>query len=252
MTAGVSCRRDDAVLRIVLDKPEKLNAVNTPMLVALREAISAAATDDSVRVITLTGAGRAFCAGGEVGGEDIGGAGAAAAELVEVLTGSPKPVVAGVRGAAVGVGCSLVLACDLAVVAESAFFQLSFTKIGLMTDGGASALIPASIGRARAARMALLAERITATTAFEWGMISHVVPDEAYDAEFEAVTQALAGGPTLSYAWIKRALRTAALSELGETQGVEIRGQEALHRSEDVREGVRAFRDRREPRFRGR
>jgi enoyl-CoA hydratase/carnithine racemase len=252
VTAGVSCHRDDAVLRIVLEKPEKLNAVNTPMLVALREAISAAANDDSVRVVTLTGAGRAFCAGGDVGGENLEGAGSAAAEAIAALTESPKPVIAGVRGAAVGVGCSLALACDLAVVAQSAFFQLSFTKIGLMTDGGASALIPAAIGRARTARMALLAEKITATTAFEWGMISHVVPDEAYDAEFEAVAQALAVGPTLSYGWIKRALRTATLSELGETQSVEVEGQEALHRSADVREGVRAFRERREPRFRGR
>lgn len=252
MAAGISCHRDGAVLRTVLDKPDKLNAVNTAMLIALRDAVRAAAGEDSVRVITLTGAGRAFCAGGDLSGEDTEGATAAAAEAIEAITESPKPVVAGVRGAAVGVGCPLALACDLAVVAQSAFFQLAFTEVGLMTDGGASALVPAAIGRARAARMALLAEKISATTAFEWGMISHVVPDEGYDAEFEAVAQSLADGPTLSYRWIKRALRTATLSELGETQAVEVEGQEVLHRSEDSREGVRAFRHHRKPQFRGR
>ncbi len=239
-------------MRVVLDKPDKLNAVNTPMLVALRDAISTAAIDDSIRVVTLTGAGRAFCSGGDLSGEDTDGATVAAAEVIAALTGSPKPVVAGVRGAAVGVGCSLALACDLTVVAQSAFFQLAFAKVGLMTDGGASALVPAAIGRARAVRMALLAEKVSAATAFEWGMISHVVPDDDYEREFGDVVQRLATGPTLSYSWIKRAFRTATLSELGETQRVEVEGQEALHRSEDLREGVLAFRDRRAPNFRGR
>ena len=252
MTAGVFSRRDGALLHVVLDKPEKLNAVNTPMLVALRDAISGAAIDDSVRAVTLSGAGRAFCSGGDLSGRDTHGATEVAAGAIAAITELPKPVVAGVRGAAVGVGCSLALACDLVVAARSAFFQLAFAKVGLTTDGGASALLPAAIGRARAARMAMLAERVPATTAFDWGMISHVVPDDAYDAELEAVSRTLAGGPTLSYGWIKRALRTATLSELMTTQAVEVEGQEALHDSEDVREGVRAYRDRRASHFRGR
>ncbi len=252
MTDGISCQRDGVVLRVVLAKPEKLNAVNTPMLVELRDAFAAAATEDSIRVVTLTGAGRAFCSGGDLSGAQTDGATAAAAAVTAAITDSPKPVVAGVRGAAVGVGCSLALACDLVVAAHSAFFQLAFTNIGLMTDGGAAALIPAAIGRARAARMALLAEKVTAMAAFEWGMISHVVPDDAFEAEFEAVAQALAGGPSQSYRWIKRALLTAALPHLGETQAIEVEGQQALHSSEDFREGVRAFRDRRGPHFRGR
>src|SRR5262249_43649308 len=139
----------------------------------------------------------------------------------------------------------------LAVVAESAFFQLAFTEVGLMTDGGASAFLPAAIGRARAARMALLAEKITATKAFEWGLISHVVPDDDYESEFSNVVQTLANGPTLSYAWIKKALAASALNELAAVQEIETRGQEILHRTEDFREAVRSFRARTRPEFRG-
>ena len=252
MTAGVSCHRDGGVLRVGLDKPEKLNAVNTPMLVALRDTISAAANDDSVRVMALTGAGRAFCSGGDLSGEDTKGAAAAAAEVIAAITESPKPFVAGVRGAAVGVGCSIALACDLAVVAQSAFFQLAFTKVGLMTDGGASALIPAAIGRARAVRMAFLAEKITAATAFEWGMISHVVADDNYEREFDDVVETLATGPTLSYGWIKRAMSASTLAELAAVQEIETRGQEILNRTEDFRAGVRSFRAQTPPDFRGR
>lgn len=252
MGSGISSHREDGVMRIVLDKPEKLNAVDTPMLSALRSALNGASSDDSVRVIALTGAGRAFCSGGDVGGRDTAGAGVAAAEVVEAITTCPKPVVAGVRGAAVGVGCSLVLACDLAVAAESAFFQLAFTKIGLMTDGGLSALLPAAIGRARANRLALLAEKLSATDAFEWGMISHVVPDGDYEGQFGHVVHTLATGPTLSYGWIKQAMAAGTLSELARVQDIETRGQDLLPRTEDFREGVRAFRAREKPRFQGR
>ncbi len=252
MGYGVCAERDDGVLRVVLDRPEKLNAVDTPMLVELREAITAAAKDDSVRAIALTGAGRAFCSGGDVGGRNTAGAGVAAAEVIEAITTSPKPVVAGVHGAAIGVGCSLVLACDLAVAAHSAFFQLAFAKIGLMTDGGLSVLLPAVIGRARANRMALLAERIGATDAFEWGMISHLVADEEYEREFIGLVQTLANGPTAAYGWIKRAMTAGTLTELACVQEIETRGQELLPRTDDFREGARAFRAREQPRFQGR
>ncbi len=252
MGSGISSDRRGGVLRIVLDKAEKLNAVDTPMLIALRDSISGAATDDSVRAIALTGAGRAFCSGGDVGGRNTAGAGVAAAEVIEAITTSPKPVVAGVHGAAVGVGCSLVLACDLAVAAESAFFQLAFAKIGLMTDGGLSVLLPAAIGRARANRMALLAEKIGAVDAFEWGMISHLTADQDYEREFDEVVEALATGPTVSYGWIKRAMAAGTLTDLAAVHEIETQGQNLLPRTEDFREGVRAFRAREKPRFQGR
>ncbi len=252
MSHGIISHREDGVLRLVLDKPEKLNAVDTPMLVALRDGVTAAASDDTVRAIAVTGAGRAFCSGGDVGGRNTSGAGVAAAEVIEAITTSPKPVIAAVHGAAVGVGCSLVLACDLAVVAQSAFFQLAFAKIGLMTDGGLSVLLPAAIGRARANRMALLAERISAADAFNWGMISHLVPDADYERTFNEIVQALATGPTQSYGWIKRAMAAGTLTAMPAVQEVEVSGQELLPRTADFREGVRAFRAREQPRFEGR
>jgi len=248
---GISCRRDGGVLRIILDRPEKLNAADTPMLEQLKARVNDGA-DEAVRVVVLTGAGRAFCSGGDLTGGDTDGAAVAAIGAVKAIAALPKPVVAGVRGAAAGLGCSLALACDLVVAARSAFFQLAFTNVGLMPDGGASALVPAAIGRARAARMAMLAERVSAATAFEWGMISHAVDDQDFDTELESVVQALSNGPTVSYGWIKRALGEATLSALPAVGDIEIEGQNALTRTADFREGAKAFVNRRSPKFQGR
>jgi enoyl-CoA hydratase len=248
---GILVNRSGATLRLILDRPEKLNAVNTPLLNELLRRLGDAAADDSVRVVQLTGAGRAFCSGGDITGGNTQGAVEAANAVVRAITAMPKPVVAGVRGLAVGFGCPLALACDLVVAARSAYFQLAFVNVGLMLDGGASALLPQAIGRARAARMAMTAEKVSAATAFEWGMISHVVDDDAYDAELDAVTSALASGPTLSYRWIKRSLAVATLSELEPAQSIESDGQEVLRNTSDFTEGVRAFRDRRRPDFQG-
>jgi enoyl-CoA hydratase len=247
---GISCRRDGGVLRIVLDRPDKLNAVDTPMLQELATRINDGA-DDAVRAVVLTGAGRAFCSGGDLSGGHTENAAVAALAAVQAITALPKPVVAGVRGAAAGFGCPLALACDLVVAPRSAFFQLAFTKVGLMPDGGASVLVPAAIGRARAARLAMLAEKISAAEAFEWGMISHLVDDADFDTELETVAQALAQGPTISYGWIKRALREATLSVLPAVADIEIEGQLVLKRSNDFREGLGAFGERRRSEFRG-
>ncbi|MDT5315497.1 MAG: enoyl-CoA hydratase, partial [Mycobacterium sp.] len=156
---GVSSEQDGAILRIRLDRPEKLNAVDAPMLDELSAQFERAANDGTVRAVLLTGAGRAFCSGGDLSGGDTAGAAEAANRVVMAITALPKPVVAGVHGGAVGFGCPLALACDLVVAAPSAYFQLAFSRVGLMPDGGASALMPGLIGRARTARMAMTAER---------------------------------------------------------------------------------------------
>ncbi|MCV7205631.1 enoyl-CoA hydratase/isomerase family protein [Mycolicibacterium peregrinum] len=249
---GISVDHEGAVQRILLDRPEKLNAVDTPMLDELSARLAEAAADDSVRALLLTGAGRAFCSGGDLTGGDTHGAAHAANRVVQAITALPKPVVAGVHGAAAGFGCPLALACDLVVASPAAYFQLAFSRVGLMPDGGACALLPDLIGRARAARMAMTAERVDAATAFEWGMISHLAGADDYETVLEDVLRSAAGGPTLSYAWTKRALVAGTLGELRQVQAIEAEGQLALAHSSDFREGVRAFRERRSPDFRGR
>jgi enoyl-CoA hydratase len=247
---GISASRDGGVLRILLDRPDKLNAVNTPMLDELEARLSEAA-DTSVRAVLLTGAGRAFCSGGDLTGGDTAGAADAANRVVLAIARLPKPVVAGVHGPAVGFGCPLALACDLVVAARSAFFQLAFSRVGLMPDGGTSALLPAAIGRARAARMALTGEKISAATAFEWGMISHLTSDDGYHTTVEEVLQSVARGPTAALEWTKRALAVATLGELESVQAIEADGQAALIDTEDFRGGARAFQEGRQPDFRG-
>ena len=248
---GISVEHDGTVLRITLDRPEKLNAVDTPLLDELSARFRDAAADDSVRAVLLTGAGRAFCSGGDLTGGDTAGAAHAANRVVQAIVSLPKPVVAGVHGPAVGFGCPLALACELVVAAPSAYFQLAFTRVGLMPDGGASALLPALIGRARTARMAMTAERVSAVAAFEWGMISHVTSNDDYDAVLAQVLGSVAQGPTASLGWTKRALAAATLTELESVQAIEAEGQQALIHTEDFREGARAFRERRAPEFRG-
>src|SRR6202011_5357388 len=195
------------------------------MLDELSAHIRSAEADESVRAVLLGGAGRAFCSGGDLTGGDTAGAADAANRVVRAITSLPKPVVAGVHGGAVGFGCALALSCDLAVAAPSAYFQLAFTRVGLMPDGGASALLPGLIGRARTARMAMTAERVSAATAFEWGMISHVTSEDDFEKVLEEVLQSVACGPTVSLGWTKRALAAATLGELESVQAIEAEGQ---------------------------
>lgn len=251
--AGLLVVREGNVLRLTFDKPDRLNALTADMIHAASDAVDAAA-GDGTRVIVLTGSGRAFSSGADVG-PDGAAPGFdtldAANRFTLALTSSPLPVVAAVNGIAAGVGCSFALAADLTVARESAAFMLAFTKIGLMPDGGASLLVPAAVGRARAARMALLAEKVSATQAAEWGLIAEVVADDAFDARIDELVEQLAAGAPLAYAATKRVLRSATLADLPAILDAERAGQGPLLESADFAEGIAAFQEKRPARFTG-
>jgi 2-(1,2-epoxy-1,2-dihydrophenyl)acetyl-CoA isomerase len=163
----------------------------------------------------------------------------------------PKPVLAAVNGPAAGIGCSLALACDLVVAAESAFFLLAFINIGLVPDGGSTAIIPARVGGARAAEMALLGERVPAPKALEWGLINRVVPDADLEDDAELLLGHLAGGPTRAYANAKRLLNRTLYRDFAGQLDAEAEAQREQGATSDFIEGVLAFAEKRPPRFTG-
>jgi enoyl-CoA hydratase len=249
--------RDEGALWLTFNRPGVLNAFSDELSVALAERLEGAASDDDVRVVVLTGAGAAFSAGADISGEDAHErfdvrALDAANRIIRAVTSCPKPVVAAVNGVAAGVGCSTALAADLVVAAESAAFLLAFARIGLMPDGGSSATVAAAIGRARAMRMALLAEPLPAREAYAAGLVSHVATDEEFPALVDTVVRRLARGAPLAQAATKKAVNAATLTELEPALERERTGQTILLRTDDVAEGMRAFTEQRRPHFRGR
>lgn len=258
----VKWEREGGVGRIVLDRPETLNAWNTQLAKDLKAVVAEAAGDDSVRAVLLTGAGRAFSSGadlkagfdeaGEDGMPDIRGRlhDLFHPSLVGVRT-MPKPVVVAVNGPAAGIGLSLALAGDLVLAAESAFFQLAFVNIGLMPDGGSTLFVPARVGKSRAFEMALLGERVPAAQALDWGLVNAVHPDGELMGAAEALVQRLAGGPTRAYASAKQALNATIYPDLDGQLELEADLQHALGRSKDFMEGAIAFAQKRAPEFAG-
>jgi len=248
--AGLAVAFSEGVLSVTLDRPESLNSVTTEMLNGIAEAMERAATDPEVKVVRLGGSGRGFCSGAGMGADDVSGAlGSeiitAANRAILAITALPRPVVAVVQGPAAGVGVSLALACDVVLASEKAFFMLAFTQVGLMPDGGASALVAAAVGRIRAMRMALLAERVPAAEALAWGLATAVYPVEDFDAEVGKVVSKLVAGPVVAYAKTKDAINATALTELDAALEREFQGQSVLVRSPDFIEGATAFQQRR-------
>jgi 2-(1,2-epoxy-1,2-dihydrophenyl)acetyl-CoA isomerase len=260
----VNLHRAGGAAKIELNRPESLNAWNRQFGFDLLEAVRAVADDEEVRAVLVTGAGRGFSSGAdlkEMGQNDDrtpDGRPDVRTTLVEryhpIITGirrMPKPVVAAVNGPAVGIGCSLALACDLIVAKQSAYLLLAFVNIGLVPDGGSSVFIPARAGHTRAFEMALLGERVPAEQAEHWGLINRVWPDEDFEARTNELVTRLAGGPTRSYAGTKRQLNHRLYWGMDEQLDLEAEIQQEMAESQDFVEGVMAFVERRSARFAG-
>lgn len=261
MTDSLLVERRDGWRKLTLNRPDKLNAANDELLHALLAALDDAEADTSCRALLLTGAGRGFCAGQELGPAIMPGANGppdlgALAELhhafVRKLRAVPLPVVCAVNGVAAGAGASYALACDIVLAARSAKFAMAFVKIGLVPDSGASYLLTHRIGEARARALAMLGEAVDAARAEAWGMIWKAVDDAALLSEAEALTASLAKAPTDALASMKRLFDAAAINSLDAQLDLERDAQAVAGRSAAYAEGVRAFVEKRAPVFPGR
>ena len=245
---------------LTLNRPERLNSFNEEMHRALAGALAEIDTDESCRAVLLTGSGRGFCAGQDLGDRvtDQGPSDLGATietfynPLVRRLRALRKPVVCAVNGVAAGAGANIALACDIVLAARSAKFIQAFSKIGLVPDSGGTFFLPRLVGDARARALAILAEPLPAETAEAWGLIWKVVDDDALRSTGEALAAQLATQPTQGLALIKQAFNASAAHTLDQQLDLERDLQRKAGRTPDYREGVEAFMERRPARFTGR
>ncbi|MDM7457808.1 MAG: enoyl-CoA hydratase-related protein [Paracoccus sp. (in: a-proteobacteria)] len=252
MPQTIELSQTDGVLRLVLNRPDVVNALNTRM----RAEITDALTDlpKGTRSVVMTGAGRGFCSGQDLGdpsaARDIEGTLRNEYEpMLRAIRGCQVPVIAAVNGVAAGAGASLALATDVVIAAESASFVQAFSKIALIPDAGGTWILPRLVGHARAAGAMLFAEPIPARTAEAWGMIWKAVPDADFAATVDKAARHLADGPTGAYRAIREALAASTQNDLDSQLALEARLQGAAGRSANFVEGVTAFMEKRKPRF---
>jgi 2-(1,2-epoxy-1,2-dihydrophenyl)acetyl-CoA isomerase len=248
---------DDGVAVLTLNRPDVMNALNTQMRAEILHAVKA--SEKEARVLVMTGAGRAFCSGQDLG--DRATVGSIDLErtlrdeyepLLKAIFDCQIPTIAAVNGAAAGAGANLALATDVVIATESAVFLQAFTRIGLIPDAGGTYWLPRQVGFAKAMGAALFAEPVSARQASDWGMIWEAVPDAGFEAHWQARAAKLATGPTKAYAHIKTALRRSYENDLPTQLNLEAKLQGACGETRDFKEGVLAFLEKRPARFEGR
>ncbi|MCV3272398.1 enoyl-CoA hydratase-related protein [Roseobacter sinensis] len=247
----------DGVATITLNRPEKMNALSTQMRAEIAYAVSEAGK--TARVVVITGAGKAFCSG-----QDLGDRVSAAnldlertlrdeyQPMLHAIVDCPVPTIAAVNGPAAGAGANLALAADVVIAAESAYFLQAFARIGLIPDAGGTYVLPRTMGTAKAMGAALFADKITARQADDWGMIWEAVPDAGFEAHWQARAAHLAQGPTAAYAAIKKVIRGSWDNSMDEQLTLEAKQQGQCGKSRDFKEGVLAFTEKRPAQFEGR
>jgi 2-(1,2-epoxy-1,2-dihydrophenyl)acetyl-CoA isomerase len=255
---------EGGVLTLLLNRPQRLNAMSPALIEAMNHELGRARDDRDIRAVLLTGIGRGFCAGADLAGSGPGDPdadgqpdlGAAMDRLfnpmIRAMRALPKPIVAAVNGVAAGGGANLALACDIVLAARSARFDQAFVRISLMPDLGGTWFLPHTVGDARARALAMLGSSVTAEEAQRMGMVWQVLDDAALMEEAKKLAHRLAAGPTLSYAAIKQAINSAATNTLDQQLDLERDSQRALGRSADFKEGVAAFLAKRPANFTGR
>lgn len=260
----LTARRDGAILRLTIDRPARRNSLSTSMIASFVDALTSAATDDSLRAIHIRGAGDDFCSGADLiagnsrgdrrprTGDILRRIPHAANRVIELVHGIHLPVVSSVRGVAAGLGCNLALAADFTVAADDAVFWEPFAARGFSPDSGATWLLPRLVGLTRAKQMLLLGEKVKAADAADWGLIHQVVAGEDLDHATAELLARLAGGPTVALGLAKQAIHYGQHATLNQSMHQELFDVELSCRTADFKEGLVAFQERRPPRFQGR
>jgi 2-(1,2-epoxy-1,2-dihydrophenyl)acetyl-CoA isomerase len=253
--------RSDAVLTLCLNRPEKLNALNPDLARALVQSLLRAGDDKSVRAVVLTGAGRGFCAGGDIdyirdarmrhSVHDFQALLTAGKEVCLAIASMPKLVIAAVNGPAAGGGMSLAMACDLRIASDQAMFKQAFAQLGLYPDLGATFFLPRLVGLSRASEFFYTSERLSAAEACRIGIVCRVHPQDTFEEETRKLAEQMAAGPPLAYRDVKRTMISEARAQLEATIDEENRLQIHCFLSEDCAEGLAAFTEKRQPNFRG-